>query len=71
MRARSFHVPRAVRVPLFCYLAVSLGVPLVNAGWWRSEFWAHACVVSAVALLLTGLRLVIGSCDQSDTRYKA
>ena len=38
-------------VPVICYLAVALLVPLVRGAYARPEFWHHAAIVLAGVLL--------------------
>jgi hypothetical protein len=61
-------VGRDVRVPLFWYLLVSLGVPLVNGGLWHSEFWGHAAVVCAVASALGILKVIVTKLARTPAR---
>ncbi len=43
---------RDLRVPLVCYLSVTLAVPLLNGGLSQPHFLEHACLVLALPLLV-------------------
>jgi hypothetical protein len=49
-------LPRSVAVPVFWYLALTLGVPLFNGAAAHRAFWGHAAVVAAVVGTLVALR---------------
>jgi hypothetical protein len=54
-------VPSDVRVPLGCYLAVTLVLPALSGASSRPGFVAHAAVVLTVAALLVGFRVAAGA----------
>jgi len=49
---------RAVWVPVFFYLAETLGVPIVNGAAARPGFWKHAVSVMGVVFVLGSVHLL-------------
>jgi hypothetical protein len=50
---------RAVWVPVFWYLAETLGAPAVNGAAAHLEFWRHAATVLGVVLVLVAVHLLV------------
>lgn len=52
-------LPRVLVVPAGCYLAVTVGAPLVNGGFARAASWVHGTWVVAWVLLSAVLATVV------------
>lgn len=52
-------LPRVLVVPAGCYLAVTVGVPLVNGGFARTASWVHGTWVVAWVLVSAVLATVV------------
>ena len=62
---------RCVYVPLFWYLAVTLGAPIANGASGDPAFWGHAGVVLAVSSTVALLCLVAGRVRRPGQTQKA
>ena len=57
-------------IALGCYVALTLGIPLLRGGWQNPEFWSHAAPVSALVAGLAALLFAAKGRTWDDGRHE-
>ncbi len=58
---------RAVCVPLFFYIAITLGVPFVRGGYRRAGFGEHAGFVILICVAVVGVFVLVSGARRNET----